>query len=329
MTRFCIGVTILKNMRVKLTILLLSILAGSAASRAQGAEATSAQNAETTLKQFEGKTLILRHPLQSDSQRYDAEGKVLRGGKEGSWAVFGGILIDHVTLAPDKLRLEGRRIFFLFPKQKLVLFEFTRRKHHGSPPFSPLLTVEIILDKPIDSGEQALSVVNRVFALKTEDFLESLPDYWRIYLADHHFSYDASQKRDAEYRWREEVESKNKPAQNVQSDMTKDSTNQDSHEPVSYPADPGSGVKAPKPKFTPEPAFSDLAKYEDYQGIVIVNVIVGSDGTIQRIRLVRPLGMGLDENAQSTLHTWRFQPATRNGQPVAVEMNIEIAFNSF
>jgi hypothetical protein len=118
-------------MRVKLTILLLSVVAGSVLSRAQDAEAT--------LKQFEGKTLILRHPLQADSQRYDAEGKVLKGGGNvGSWAVFSCVLIDRVTLAPDKFRLEGSRIFFLFPKQKLVLFEFKRRKSFKGPPFSLL-----------------------------------------------------------------------------------------------------------------------------------------------------------------------------------------------
>ena len=123
-------------MRVKLTILLLSIIASTA---------SWAQDAEATLKQFEGKTLILRHPLEADFQRYDAEGKALKsGGKEGSWAVFSGVLIEHVTLTPDKLRLDGRRIFFLFPKQKLpysnshgvksqwsAVFTFHQRGNHS------------------------------------------------------------------------------------------------------------------------------------------------------------------------------------------------------
>ena len=288
-----------------------------------------AQDAEATLKQFEGKTLILRHPLRADSQQYDAEGKVLKGGKEGSWAVLSGVLIDRVTLAPDKLRLEGHRIFFLFPKQKLVLFEFKRRKGVKGPPFSPFINVEITLDKPMDSAEQALTVLNRVFALKTEDFLGSLPDFWREYLADHHFSYDASQKKEAEYRWSEEVPKASKPTQPLPSDSGKYPNDGDSHELATYPIGPGSGVKAPKPKYTPEPDFSDIAKYEEYQGIVVVNVIVGTDGNVHHVRLLRPLGMGLDENAQSTVQTWRFQPAIRNGQPVAVEMNIEIAFDLF
>ena len=60
-----------------------------------------------------------------------------------------------------------------------------------------------------------------------------------------------------------------------------------------------------------------------------MNLIVGNDGTVHHIRLVRPLGLGLDESARSMIQTWRFQPATRDGQPVAVEMNVEVAFNLY
>jgi TonB family protein len=311
----------LKNMLVKLTILLLSMIAGSAMSWAQDAEAT--------LKQFEGKTLILRHPLQSDSQRYDAEGKVLKGGgNEGSWAVFGGILVDHVVLTPDKLRVEGRRVFFLFPKKGLVLFEFKRKKGHRDPPFSPTIDVEISLDKPIDSADQARTILKRVFALNTWDVLKTLPDFWRVYLVDHHFSYDPSQQKEAEYHWREQPGGSSEPVQNVDPDATSDSGNEGTDEPV-FHIGPDTKVKAPRAKLTSAPEYSKIAQYEEFQGIVVVNVVVGTDGKIHRFRLVRPLGMGLDEIALSTVQTWRFEPSTHKGQPVAVEMNIEVAFNFY
>jgi periplasmic protein TonB len=37
--------------------------------------------------------------------------------------------------------------------------------------------------------------------------------------------------------------------------------------------------------------------------------------------------MGLDENAMETVKQWRFSPAMRNGEPVAVAMSIEVSFN--
>jgi len=39
--------------------------------------------------------------------------------------------------------------------------------------------------------------------------------------------------------------------------------------------------------------------------------------------------MGLDDNAMQRVKTWRFDPARLNGEPVAVEMNIEVSFNLY
>lgn len=277
------------------------------------------------LQQFEGKTLILRHPLQSDSQRYDAEGNLLEHADEGPWTAFGGILLDHVTLTPDKLRIECRRIFFMFPNQKLVLFEFRRRKGHKAPPFSPSVTMEISLDRPIDTGENARAVLKRVFAMNTSDVLETMPDFWRVYLLSHHFSYDPTQQKEAEYRWREQPAGNSEPSQYVepQADNPADS---EASEPALHIV-PADQTTAPKAKLTSAPEYSEIAKYENFQGIAVVSVLVGTDGKVHRFRLVRPLGMGLDEITQSTVQTWRFQPSTHKGQPVAVEMNIEVAFN--
>jgi outer membrane biosynthesis protein TonB len=41
------------------------------------------------------------------------------------------------------------------------------------------------------------------------------------------------------------------------------------------------------------------------------------------------LGLGFEEQAAISIKTWRFNPATRNGEPVAVAMNVEVAFNLY
>jgi TonB family protein len=86
-------------------------------------------------------------------------------------------------------------------------------------------------------------------------------------------------------------------------------------------------VKAPQAKFTSAPEYSAIAQYENYQGIVVVSIVVASDGSVHDVRLLRALGMGLDDIARATVQTWRFRPATHNKEPVAVEMNIEVAFD--
>jgi TonB family protein len=89
------------------------------------------------------------------------------------------------------------------------------------------------------------------------------------------------------------------------------------------------GVKAPKPTYTPEPEFSEEARRAKFQGVVYLSIIVDETGSVSRVRLDRPLGMGLDDNAMQRVKTWRFNPAKLEGQPVAVEMQIEVAFNLY
>ena len=71
------------------------------------------------------------------------------------------------------------------------------------------------------------------------------------------------------------------------------------------------------------------ARNAKYQGTVVLKIVIDKAGKISRIRLERALRMGLDETAMEEVKRWRFNPATRNGQPVAVEMNIEVSFNLY
>lgn len=93
---------------------------------------------------------------------------------------------------------------------------------------------------------------------------------------------------------------------------------------------PGSGgVTAPRVVYDPEPEYSDAARKVKYQGSVILWLIVGPDGRPHNIRVQRTLGMGLDERAIEAVSKWRFAPSTLNGQPVAVEINVEVSFRLY
>jgi TonB family protein len=91
----------------------------------------------------------------------------------------------------------------------------------------------------------------------------------------------------------------------------------------------GDGVSAPRAIYTPEPEFSEEARKAKYQGVVVLNIIVGTDGRVHTPRVVRSLGMGLDEKAIEGVKTWKFDPSKKDGRAVAVEMNIEVAFNLY
>jgi periplasmic protein TonB len=47
---------------------------------------------------------------------------------------------------------------------------------------------------------------------------------------------------------------------------------------------------------------------------------------VQEPRVVRGLGLGLDENAIEAVSQWQFKPGTRDGQPVKVAATIEVNY---
>lgn len=89
------------------------------------------------------------------------------------------------------------------------------------------------------------------------------------------------------------------------------------------------GVTPPVAKFTPEPDFSEEARKAKYQGTVTLAAVIGPDGKPRNLRVVRSLGMGLDQKAMEKVRTWLFEPGKRNGQPVAVAMTLEVDFRLF
>jgi len=91
----------------------------------------------------------------------------------------------------------------------------------------------------------------------------------------------------------------------------------------------GGGVSAPIPIFTPEAEFSDEARRAKYQGVCVLSLIVGPDGKPRDIKIGRSLGLGLDEKAIQAVNQWKFEPAMKDGKPVAVAINVEVQFRLY
>jgi len=90
-----------------------------------------------------------------------------------------------------------------------------------------------------------------------------------------------------------------------------------------------SGVSAPKALYTPEPEFSEEARKAKYQGVVTLDIVVGPDGRVHNAKVVHSLGMGLDEKAVEAVRTWKFDPAKKDGRPVACAFNVEVDFHLY
>jgi len=264
------------------------------------------QSIESALNhQYGGKTLALLHPIDKSSQVYDADGNVLKGGQEGSWTLFGRIFVKKIRVEKTSVLIEGQRLAYV----------------QGRHDFSPVrsggkLKVQINFTKAPSSADEATVLLGHVFALTKEDVVKSAPGFWQKYLS----------------------------AQLLHTPLTDSSVDPAGEKPKGLnivEIDPAGamrsetrvqlrkGVTPPRPLFTPEPEYAEVARHQRYQGLLVLQIVVDSAGKVRAPIILRPLGMGLDENAVNMVLTWRFDPAKMDGKPVAVQMNVEVAFNLY
>jgi protein TonB len=91
----------------------------------------------------------------------------------------------------------------------------------------------------------------------------------------------------------------------------------------------GGGVSKPVVLFSVEPEFSEEARKAKFSGNVEVYLWVDENGSPSHIRVVRGVGMGLDEKAIEAVRQYKFKPAMKDGKPVKVDLYIDVNFQIF
>jgi len=82
----------------------------------------------------------------------------------------------------------------------------------------------------------------------------------------------------------------------------------------------------PEPVTKVQPAYPDLAREAGVDGTVNVQALVGKDGKVKDVRVVKSIPM-LDESAKAAVRQWVFKPALSNNKPVAVWVGVPIHFS--
>jgi TonB family protein len=91
----------------------------------------------------------------------------------------------------------------------------------------------------------------------------------------------------------------------------------------------GGDVSAPVLIYSAVPEFAQEAKKAKIGGSVLINLVVDQNGTPKNVRVVRGIGNGLDEKAVEAVSKYRFKPSMEHGQPVPVEINVQVNFQIF
>jgi TonB family protein len=86
------------------------------------------------------------------------------------------------------------------------------------------------------------------------------------------------------------------------------------------------GASAPAVIYRADPEYTDQAKAAKWQGWVVLSLTVNESGKPTEIKVVRSLGMGLDEKAMEAVSKWRFRPGMRDSKPVATQATVELNF---
>lgn len=86
------------------------------------------------------------------------------------------------------------------------------------------------------------------------------------------------------------------------------------------------GIQAPKGIYMPEAEYTDQARRKKISGVVLLSFVVAKDGAVHDASVTKGVEESLDKQSLNTVSKWKFQPATRNGQPVAVRIQAEMSF---
>ena len=88
----------------------------------------------------------------------------------------------------------------------------------------------------------------------------------------------------------------------------------------------GGDVRPPVKIRAPRPQYTERARKEGIQGVVIVQATIDRWGCVTNVQVLKGLSQELDRQAMKAIMRWRFEPATLDGQPVDVYYNLTINF---
>jgi len=251
---------------------------------------------------YQGKVLTLRHFYAGKHLVFQPDGSLAGSAAVGPWTVDGEIFINTIEARGRSLHIRGRRVGLVFDNRKepgrdvLEWLEETKaddrdKRERAFRANDVNIDIRLDTENPDDDGVKA--AMNKVFLAPGESMREIVPDFWRDY-----FGQAEGQPQRIAYSG-----------------------------PL-YAIKKG-GVSVPRGTYMPNPAFSEEARVAKYQGTMTLSVVVDPSGRAQAVAIATPLGLGLDEKAVEQVRAWKFDPAMKDGEPVAVKIMVEVDFHLY
>ncbi len=75
-----------------------------------------------------------------------------------------------------------------------------------------------------------------------------------------------------------------------------------------------------------EPRYTEPARIAGIQGVVILELVIDTEGAVESVNALRGLPLGLTKSAVAAVEQWRFEPSTYNNRPVSVRYILTVHF---
>jgi TonB family protein len=247
------------------------------------------------------KPLYLRGCWKDDNLDFDSAGRLQKASEVVSFTLS-GFELQKISLDPDQLILEGRRIVLELNNDKQNRIPISLDTRNPNHPKDESMKISI---KASPDGDYGLAL-NAIFVADLADLIPSQPLFWKEY-ANKNFARPGTPNNSA--------------AATVASEAPA-SAQQSSPRPV--PLHVGGTVKAPELRQTKMLVFNDSVRRLTCEGTVLLNLWVEPDGTVSDITVVHAMGIGFDESAQAAVQQYKYAPAKENGRSVLVELNLPV-----
>jgi TonB family protein len=260
---------------------------------------STAAFAEDTLSHlradYQKKVFLLRGFYQDSQLHYDTAGHLQQQAHTGPWTTA-FVYINSLDSKNGKLTFKTSRVVQIFDAKK-QMFRPSRTRQS--------VVIEVDAELPNEAAlRQALA---NVFLDAHDPLAQLVPDYWRGVVE--RMAYDGVLRPEPKM---EVDRSKCDPAPTTDS-----------------PCFLGGVVKAPIVISSPDPDYPEFARAFKFEGTVVLWTMIDETGHTAKTRIVRPLGFGLDDKAVEAVRRWTFHPATHDGQPVPVQINVEVNFRLY
>jgi len=269
--------------------------------------------------EYKGKTFVLRGFYSNDRLRYNSIGTLVRGANAGDWTGDGFVLILDFFFSHKRLVIDAQRVEVVIDHKEFHLRPVTQTAQDGG-------LIPVRVETKVDLGEQDSVVqfddaISKIFLSSKDHISDLIPDYWKPCVPAGLIG------RNEICRFSKEILA----IPGVASAVESSSADYDNYslKAASQIFHVGNGVSPPRSKYSPEPEFSEPARRTKYQGTLALGMTVNEKGMPMNIHILSPLGAGLDAKAVRAVEKWKFEPAEKDGHPVAVEIAVEVDFHLY